>query len=240
MRSFVWILYLLAPLMAGCSGKKDGEQSRIETIPLSARELCQEFDADGDGTKSKYRNRRIEVTGLCQHIVIDSDRRHHVVLEGGEQRSEHVNCIPRESEVWKKVLPGQTVKIRGKLDPEAFLPLLDDCEILEESGPRPRKVTVEEFLAECYGKPEVARSYVDKHFMLTGEVARIENKSEDWTDLIFKTKKPEQVVRAQLFRLGEEQEKRLNSGRRVTVLARFSPGFQEMSFAMGILCEVAP
>jgi hypothetical protein len=176
-------------LSVGCSGndtaKKgdqgSGQKKDIEgpkpDFSLTAKAFAEEFQGDEKAVKAaeaKYRSKVIELSGVVGTVGYDSDGKPWLSFPA-------LLCYTEDKEPWRKVMPGQTAKIRGKLlqsKHPRLAALLVDCVISEVSGSEPPTVTAAELGKEYAADPAAtAKKYQRPHyqhlFFVRGEISRV-------------------------------------------------------------------
>ncbi|MCD6064258.1 MAG: hypothetical protein K0R82_2169 [Flavipsychrobacter sp.] len=94
-------------------------------IPITATQLCKEFDSDEAAANRKYLNKALEVTGTVSEVTKNQDGIP-VVLVQGDDASMNVQCTMRERNVTLAV--GKQVTVKGFCSGNTmFDVLLTDC-----------------------------------------------------------------------------------------------------------------
>src|SRR5205823_3980292 len=117
----------------------------------------------------------IDLTGVITSIALSPERDPMLWLEGGKGEPRGVQCMTRAREPWKQVLPGQTVKLRGKGPEFSLGAALIECDILDVTGDPPPMLTPDPLAAEHAKGPEATeKKYDKKQLVVEGEIAKID------------------------------------------------------------------
>lgn len=228
--TLVFPLFLVAIFFLACNrdpGKdgKDGKDSgkagkdeKVQTpkaLAVTAKTFAEEWKKDSAAAAAKYKDQTVELTGLAIAPVfyLKEDPRAFEMqgIEGDE--SSTIKCITQGPEPWwKKALPGQTVKIRGKcLFKTSFFPV----EIVEVSGSPPQSVTVEELVKDPKGISEKKKG---RFIIITGEIAKVEL-GKDVTLVTLKSPATSRPVVCESS--PHEKHSELSSGQKIRVLTEY-------------------
>jgi len=163
------------------SGRKTS-QPALPTGPalsLTSKQYREEFQADYGKAQKKFKNRLVELTGPVARISqYDDDPAPRVSLEGVPGKTDDVQLHFRDPSQWKKVIPGQTVKVRGRPAETLAASNLELCEVVEVGG-GPTAVTADALVAEIAADQKAAAKYHGKPLVVTGEVASAEAPPDD-------------------------------------------------------------
>jgi DNA-directed RNA polymerase subunit RPC12/RpoP len=142
----------------------------------------QAHDPDRETAMQKYYDKVVELSGkVADYGVVGNSA--YLGLEGGKVM-ETTRCNTADREPWAKVLPGQEIKIKGRVTLLSF-PNLVDCVIVDAGSAQPTTMTAEALTAEfAADKDATTQKYSNKYFILQGEV--LEQKNELGVTLILK------------------------------------------------------
>jgi hypothetical protein len=246
-------------LTLACSGKNKSEDvgEAKPAFSLTASQFTEEFRKDAKAAEAKFDGKVIELTGEATHVGREKDQTiesvdYGIVLLKGIKVGERdwiVGCYMRDKEPWKKAIPGQTVKVKGKwTKPAALLGLfvLLECVIVESSGPRPPALTADELAKEYTIAPTATRKkYAGSYMFLSGEVARIEREKDGGTSVTFKTRAKRPLIRVLFSDETPEAVRNLKVGQKIKTLGQFflasePDANQEVVLVLGILYEFLP
>jgi len=227
-RRLLWaILTFVLLLSPGCSGKgerDDTEESGADkpAFSMTAREFSEERLKDDKGAQAKYRGKLIELVGAIMGVDRTPTRKGLLILQGAPGDLVGVQCSTKDIQPWLKALPGQTVRLKGRGAQRDSGPMLEQCTILEVSGPVPPSLTAEELAKEYAAGPVAAqRKYEGKHLLVSGKVEEVTVKETKLAWVAFKTAGGPQVfcVFTPFF---EDQWSTLKPGQKVKVLGQYA------------------
>lgn len=147
-----------------------------KTYSLTAKEFYDEYQRDKQSLTAKYKDAVMEISG--EAVMASAAQGVPFVRLGvGIDEVTGVHCFTQEKQPWALVVPGQQVKLRGKLPERLFGAQLQDCEIVE-AGPSPAIATSAESLAaELAADPKAMHAkYQDAYFFLEGTVDGFDDK----------------------------------------------------------------
>jgi hypothetical protein len=159
---------------AGEKTKAEKAKEVANAVPeakLSSKEFGEEFRKNRQAALKKYQDKNVELKGTIRRMNFNVARQTVLVLEGARDDNNGVQCIPVESEPWKKYMPSQQITVRGKVDKDSAAPLLNSCTVVEAGEQKIMTVTSKK-LAEEFSKDEdkAEGKYIDKHLLVTGEI----------------------------------------------------------------------
>jgi len=239
--AFCWLLILA--LLTGCSGDKDkksseagdtktgtpgGEKPKPPDKPeftLESVAFGEEFKQDEKKAVAKYKGRVVELTGVVKLMVVGQLFEPGLFLEGAKGDSIGAECAMRDRKPWKKVLPGQTVTLRGKVPDTAFRAQLIECEVIGVKGDPPQTLSADT-LGKEYAKDREAtkKKYSEKFLILEGEVEKVEAK--DSIALVFlKTANETPRVFLHFTSRDDPGVSQLKAGQKVKAVGKFHISF---------------
>jgi hypothetical protein len=229
--SFHWLM-VLALLTAGCNGKKDVENgkdkdgkpaemddksSRDEEKPVAS---LTSVEYQEQRLYTDYLHQTIELTGNVMEVGFYAVGKPVVWLEG--TKNVRVACLTRDKAPWKGVLPGQRVKLQGKVRPNApWLDGLIDCVIVDVKGAPPPTMKPDELAAEFNGNPEAAmKKFEERFFILDAEIASVDTDEFDLADITLKTTSVKPRIHLRFTASEGEQAKILKAGDKVKAVGQ--------------------
>lgn len=170
---------------ATSDGSKVGTTERpaddkvVAVTPLAFHD---EFHADEEATKAKYAGATLEMTAKVQSVGLSGGGIGPPIvllkaepLPGETTSTRFVICKTADPKPWLKVGPGGTVTVRGMLVKDAYLPMLELCEIVSFEGDVCHEVSAEGLAREYASdksekKEDFHAKYDTRHLVLTGVV----------------------------------------------------------------------
>jgi hypothetical protein len=196
------------------------------TFSLTAGQLSAEYKKDRNGAGEQYNNKVIELTGVVERFGRDISGGVHVYLRAGE-KLENVNCITVDDEPWSRVLPGQTIKVKGKGTEFAIAPSLIDCVFVETGPYQPTVLTAEQLAKEFAADPEaVNKKYENKYLILTGEIVSREYNSVGASSVVLKTA-GKLKVGCSFTAFEKDLTKPLKVGQKIKVIGRYAHSYSK-------------
>jgi hypothetical protein len=154
----------------------------LPLVPVSAEELAKEWKTDKAATLAKYKDKRLEVSGIVQVATNDTSVNLPMVqlTNNGVDKTGRVSVsclfLNKDAQQVADLCEGQTVKVRGQLfDAESAEAMLLNCELVE-SGPNPAITTSAQELAKEYqaDKEKMVKKYDSRWVILEGFVTEID------------------------------------------------------------------
>lgn len=137
---------------------------------LSAEEFHAEYKKGSQAAAEKYKKKIIELTGVVDNIGRNIGSDPYIILKV-EKELIGVYCTTRDDEPWLKVLPGQTVKVKGEW-PEFSVSAAIVNSVIVDPGKRVAVEMTAQQLADAFAKDPKAleEKHKDKFIILTGKV----------------------------------------------------------------------
>jgi hypothetical protein len=143
---------------------------------LDAVEFAKEYTKDKAAFEKKYGSRTIELTGEVKDVGEDIVGNGTVTLKGDpDVLVGSVLCQVPGGAPWRRVLPGQTVRVRGRC-PEGGLvmAMIQNCEFLAVNGDPPPLVLANTLAHEFAAGPEAAeKKWQNKYLILSGRIKEV-------------------------------------------------------------------
>ena len=193
------------------------EGSSPPTTPsftLSSDEFAKEFRADPSAAKVKYRNALVEIKGPVASISAYNSS---ISLGREYDLDSRVYCRTAIKKPWSKVLMGQTVTLRGRIDLERTVPHLKECEIVKVEGEKPEKLTPDEFAERAKEWQE----YIGQPVTVTGTVASVKASKVNEVIVYFQTSPGKHKMRCVLQSLLPAQKPLVKQGATLTLHGSF-------------------
>jgi len=211
-------------------------------LSLTSRQYREEWDTDYGKAERKFKNRLVELSGPVARISqYKDDPVPRVLLEGVPGKTSDVQLHFRDPSQWKKVVPGQTVKVRGRPADSLAASNLEYCEIVEVgSGPTP--VSADALVTEIAADAKAKAKYHGKPIVLTGEVASVEAPADDLQiiKVTMKAGKPKPtVICSVLTPLRKQLLETVKPGQQIKVWAQevYAPDADKVQLLMAILYD---
>jgi hypothetical protein len=172
------------PQKKGGSGEtgKDKASEKVD-FTLTSEQIAKDYETDSAAANKKYTGKWVEVEGPVEHVLVLPGGDVNIMLVGFKADpnkfvGHNVRGIPpaQEREKLKGLVPGQKVKLRGKVDGEtagAYIELVP-CAIAS-IGPDPAIPVTADELTEAYAKDTKAADgkYKGKWVFVEGVVLEL-------------------------------------------------------------------
>jgi tRNA_anti-like len=235
---------LAALFLSGCSGgasstpdkdaalgpSKDGKTDLGKpAFTLASKEFVAEFIKDQKAAQDKYKDKVVELTGKVVGFGANPDGVAFLTLEGPDPlKPDGAVCATTDSRPWKKAVPGQKVKIKGKVDSSTQGAHLRYCVVQSVSGEPAVRLTANALSREYATDIEAAKSkYRNKWIILSGEIEYIRDGG-----IVFKT--PMHIPRIGAV-FSPEDARRISSWKaddKVAVIGEFASVFMPDSVSL--------
>jgi hypothetical protein len=205
-------------------------------ISVTSKQYAEEYKKDRNAHAEKYKDKFVELTGVIKEVKVTpgSTPEGVVFLEGAAgDLLPGVQCTMSDKQPWKKALPGQTVKVRGKWPQFSLGAALMESEIVDVSGPKPATVTADQLAKAAGGGSGHPKEQIEAlgpqsgYFVLAGEVAEVSVDKFGGTMVTLKVSMPKSV---RVYCTFEQQDRKvaegLKPGQKIEALGqwRYSPG----------------
>jgi hypothetical protein len=147
---------------------------------LDAQAYFEEYEKDQKAAIKKYQNKVVEIKGVVKSFDLkpggsstpEGETEINLQIKSGTWSG--IGCKTREKEPWSRVLPGQTIKIKGV---SLLGIMMENCVITETDPTPPMTITAEALAKEAQTERAAAKKkYEHKWVILEGEV--IERKEQ--------------------------------------------------------------
>ncbi len=186
---------------------------------LTAKEFSDAYKAKPDEARAKYKGKLIDLLGPVGHLAAPSSLSPQPILKlvgDPANRVIEVSCVMADKAPWKKVTPGQTVKVRGEDRGGA----LWGCRVVEVTGPAAPTFTADQLSKECAADPDAwGRKYRKKWMVVTGEVGGVKFNEAGAADVTLKTAAPKPAVVCSFTAPQKGVAMSLRAGQKVKILA---------------------
>jgi hypothetical protein len=156
----------------------------IEAPPdftLKAREFFDEYQFNKSSAQKKYQDKVVELDGTVDSMGQDWTRNQSFIHLFISDKVAGVRCVTIDPEPWATVVPGQTVKIKGRWPAgiATATATLTDC-VFVDTGTSPAITLSAEQLAKEYAadRKAVRKKYDGKYLVVDGEIVRREQISK--------------------------------------------------------------
>lgn len=195
-------------------------------LVFEAKEYEADYKKDEAKAKEKYANKFVEVSGTVHGVSRSGSVGRMAIGEPGADQSLG-ECYFADMEPWKLALPGQTVKVRGKIRGILFPALqVHECRVVSATGSGPPTLTAAELGAQyAMGADTVIKRLGGERLIVTGEIESIEKFDGGAVILSLTKKDAKPLVRASftiLANVDKERNQSFKEGQKVRILCTFS------------------
>lgn len=189
---------------------------------LSAEDFMKEFKASESDARKKYKGKVIELSGEVTGIGRNISGEDSISLKAPDLLG--MMCFTAMEEPWTKAVPGQKVKLKGKLG--EYGAVLIYCVFTDPGKYAGVEMTAAELAKEYAADPDAtSKKYNDKYLILSGEVEKKEYNSAGAVSVYLKA--PESKVRVAVSFTAFEKElsRKIKPGKPLKVIGQYSLNF---------------
>lgn len=155
---------------------KDGKPAaQVDTGPaisITALDLYKEWKADKAATNKKYKGKTLEIEGKLKSMMFVNDRTM-FGMDVGELTSQ-VTAVTTDATGFKKAVPPQKVKAKGRYDENGFLgPQITDAEITSGEPTAAKEIAAKDLAQEYEKDPRATKEKRKGQWLIvSGEIAK--------------------------------------------------------------------
>jgi hypothetical protein len=138
---------------------------------MTAEKFVAEYKENRPAADQKYKGKVVQLTGTVRFFS-ENSYGPIVSLTAGKEAFGAV-CFTANEEPWALAVPGQEVKLKGRMTPSGFgdEPLLMDCVLVDPAPTQAIGTTAEALAQEHATDPEAAaKKYHEKYLIVSGEI----------------------------------------------------------------------
>jgi uncharacterized protein (DUF1330 family) len=190
---------------------------------LTADALIKDYLQNRPAAVEKYGGKIIELTGVVKNVGREFTGTAYLHLEGAGDVV-GVTCYPADPEPWGKIVPGQSIKLRGTGEATGAEAILRQC-VFIETGPGLAIVVSAEQLAQEYAADREAatKKYANKYLLVSGEIAQKDAEDSGAAKILLKGVGNVRV-RCQFPAAEEDWTRSMRSGQQLRALGQYSMG----------------